>query len=163
MEIVTYSKMVRKNGQLTKEKSQKYISFDGVEYQDMRSCREHEFDIQIEECKNKITNAGTLSSRRGIVPFDGDYHNPDDSNYYWFYPESEEQIAFLNKTFSQMSLWNDNSPIFDNSDVGKWVCVEDTYDRDFYRSSLEYQIGYVNSVLDGLGFQPVELKPKEES
>ena len=157
MEIVTYSKMVRKNGQLTKEKSQKYISFDGEEYQDMRSCREHEFDIQIKECLESIRN---IISH---VPFDGEYHNTDESDFYWFYPESEEQIAFLNKTFSQIGLWNDNSPIFNNSDIGKWICVEDTYDRDFYRSPLEYQIGYVNRVLDGLGFQPVELKPKEEN
>ena len=159
--MLTYSKMVRKNGQLTKETERKYISFDGLQYDDMRSCREHEFDIQLEECKKKIRTIRS-ERRNSYVPFDGDYHNPDESSYYWFCPENEEQIAFLNETFSQMSLWNDNSPIFDSSDVGKWVCVEDTYDRDFYRSSLEYQIIYVNDILDRLGFQPVELKPKEE-
>lgn len=133
-------KMIEKV-ELVEKKVAKYIAFDGKEFSSRNDC------ITYEEWKNRenLSQIEQCEEANGNPNFDGCEHM-EYNDYFWFRPNSAEEIELLNKAYS-----TDDCGI-DNSDIGKWICVEICNDSVWF-SRLDEGIDYVRELLEKLGYE----------
>ena len=119
----------------------KYVAEDGTEFSTQRACA----DYEEEQNKKNLSVIEQCKDAEGNPNFDGNEHM-EYYDYLWFRPKNAEEIELLNKAY------NDDYSSLDNSDIGKWICVETSADSVWF-SRLENGIEYVRELLNRLGYE----------
>ena len=119
MEIKVVEEIVRT------KKVNKYVAFDGTEFDNSWKCRIYEHDL----CQKMIAERDDIifdTEIHGVIPIDcrWDY---DDGEYEWYKPLTEEAIKFLNKMFDL-----DDCNKLDERSIGEWICFEKDSDDDYF-------------------------------
>lgn len=118
-----------------------YIANDGTEFETMGMCIDYEQSL-LDKKINSIRHCDELG---GFAPFSGEECS-DSNTYRWFYPTSKDEIDLLNERYPENAIDYDN--------VGEWICIEESYDRDFsYSTTLTKCIRYAEKVLGKLGYK----------
>ena len=141
METKIITKMITRE-----EKVQKYVAFDGKEFDDCLECEAYE-----EECKQKLLDK-IEHAAKGFAPCDGNYHD-DENTYTWYRPNSKDDLAVLNDIIEDCT--------FDETLIGSWVCVETDESGSSWLTTVDHCIGYVENLFGKLGFE-VSITKKEE-
>lgn len=133
-------KMVEKVEPVEK-KVAKYIAFNKKKF----SSRINYITYEKRKNKENLSQIEQREEANGNPNFDGCEHM-EDNDYFWFRPNSAEEIELLNKAYP-----TDYYGI-DNSDIGKWICVEVCNDSVWF-SRLDEGINYVKKLLGRLGYE----------
>lgn len=127
--------------EMVEKKITKYVAEDGTEFFSYTDCARYE-ENKNREMLNQIEQC---EEARGNPNFDALEHM-EYSNYFWFRPKNEQEIELINKVYP-----TDDYRI-DNTDIGKWICIEVCNDS-IWHSRLDEGIQYVKNMLDKLGYE----------
>lgn len=127
--------------EMVEKKIAMYVADDGTEFSNSNDC------MNYEKRKNResLTVIEQCKDAEGNPNFDGIEHL-DYYDYFWFKPKNAEEIELLQKVYPA----SDGG--IDNSDIGKWICLETCEDSNWY-SRLDEGINYVRELLHRLGYE----------
>lgn len=128
----------------------KYVACDGKEFDSPFDCEAYETALIVDTINKKVKYNPALSNTR---PLDSDCS--EFSDYYWYMPQSEDDIKLLNDTFGVA---------LESMHIGDWVCIECTEDLGFYHvGSLKSTIRDVECYIKAFGYDvDIALTPNSD-
>lgn len=127
--------------EMVEKKIEMYVADDGTEFFSYTDCARYE-ENKNREMLNQIEQC---EEARGNPNFDGTEHM-EYNDYLWFRPKNEQEIELIKKAYPT------DCKSIDNSDIGKWICIEKCADSNWY-SKLDEGINYVKELLHRLGYE----------
>lgn len=129
-----------------------YVANDGTEFEYSYECADYEKEIRWEHL-NKIKK---FKDAEGFSNPNGDDTN-DENSFYWFLPQSQEDINILNDSFPLAYGY------LDESDIDEVICIEESQSGDeAWVSHMSSGMSYVKRLFDKLGYDVEFVKRESE-
>lgn len=136
-----------------RQKVTRYVADDGIVFTTEADCKAYERKLARADLKAKLDQIERCVAADGLTPLDGCEYM-EEHDYTWYRPKTREEATVLYK-------WYELDNELEDSDIGEWVCIEQTYDGAVWCFTMDCSISHVYDFFKRFGYDVTITKEDE--